>query len=108
MEEAGIMDTDKLPMLFDRYSFVLKWFDYFFLLAMLLFFAMKTYRKELFKPDVNTLLYGLIIIYVFTVGIVHTFDIGRFIFTIYPFLLMTTFMSWAYLCTCLRELNTKK
>ena len=63
---------------------------------MLLFFATIIYRGQLFAPNLVSLLYLLIFIYACTIAIVHTFDVDRFIVTIYPFNLVTTFMATTY------------
>ena len=63
---------------------------------MILFFTTRFCQGKGFELHFITLLYALIGIYVLTISIVHTFDIGRFIDTIYPFILITTFLAFLY------------
>ena len=54
-------------------------------------------KRELLKVDTVSILYLIIFIYVLTVSIVHTFDVNRFIATIYTFIMITTFMAIIYI-----------
>ena len=49
-------------------------------------------------------MYAFIFIYITTVAIVHTLDIERFVATIYPFILVVTFMSVACILSELKAL----
>ncbi len=64
---------------------------------MLLFFVVRAMKRELLQADTVSILYLIIFVYVLTVSIVHTFDVNRFISTIYPFILVTTFMAIIYI-----------
>ncbi len=89
-------ETGQLPLALGRSFWFYRWFDYLFIGSMIAFFAVRGWQRRLFKTEVVTLLYIFIFVYVLTVGIVHTFDIIRFIMTIYPFLLITTCMAMVY------------
>ena len=93
----GIIQFEQLPLLFGQNFFFYRWFDEIFIVAMLLFFLLKAMKRELLKVDTVSILYLIIFIYVLTVSIVHTFDVNRFIATIYPFILITTFMAIIYI-----------
>jgi hypothetical protein len=87
----------KLGFWENKLYFLTYTFDYVFLLSMVIFFAIRAYQRKLANAHIVGLLYLLIAVYVVTIGIVHTFDIVRFIDTIYPFLLVSTFMALAYI-----------
>jgi len=77
--------------------FVYRWFDWLFIMAMVLFMAARRQQRKIFAPNTLSLFYLIIFIYVITISIVHTFDVLRFTTTIYPFLWISTFMSAAYI-----------
>ena len=60
------------------------------------YFMIRAYKSRLFKINIITFFYIIIFIYVVTIAIVHTFDVNRFITTINPFILITTFMALVY------------
>jgi hypothetical protein len=99
IDKSDITYTEKSPIFFHDTFIFYRWFDHIYLLVMLLFFALLIYRGQFFKPNVVSLLYLLIFIYACTIAIVHTFDVDRFIVTIYPFNLVTTFMATAYIAS---------
>jgi hypothetical protein len=105
IDESGITFNERLPFLFHDTFIFYRWFDHIYLLIMLLFFATLIYRGQFFTLNIVSLLYVLIFIYACTIAIVHTFDVDRFIVTIYPFNLVTTFMAVVYIgAACLEKL----
>ena len=95
--KSGITYTEKLPFPFRDTFIFYRWFDHIYLLIMLFFFATLIYRGQCFEINAVSLFYLLIFIYSSTIAIVHTFDVDRFIVTVYPFNLVTTFMAATYL-----------
>ena len=93
----GVLRYEELPLLFDNGFFFYRWFDVIFIVTMLLFFVVRAMKRELLQADTVSILYLIIFVYVLTVSIVHTFDVNRFISTIYPFILVTTFMAIIYI-----------
>ena len=86
-----------MPLLFGQYFIFYRFFDLLFIVVMITFFAVRIYERRLFQLHIITVLHVLMAMYVLTVGIVHTFDIDRFITTIYPFILMIAMMSIVYI-----------
>jgi hypothetical protein len=91
------INFSQLPFQFNTNFAFYYYFDYIFLLAMILFFVVRIIEGKFFSWDLITLLYAYIAVYVITISIVHTFDIGRFVITIYPFLLLVTFFALTYI-----------
>ena len=108
LSKDDCINFSQLPFQF-KYTFAFYfYFDYIFLLTMIFFFAVRIYERKIFSWDMITLLYLSIAIYVITIAIVHTFDIDRFIRTIYPFLLSVTFFAFTYTANVLLTVITKR
>ena len=90
---TGVGRYEQLPFLFGGYYLFQGWFDKIFITALLLFIGILLYRRRLFSHKLILVFHLAIFIYVMTIAIVHTFDIERFIITIYPFLLIATSMT---------------
>ena len=97
IDKSGITYSEHLPYLFQDTFIFYRWFDHIYLVVMLLFFATLIYRGQFFASNEVSLLYLLIFVYACTIAIVHTFDVDRFIVTVYPFNLVATFMAATYL-----------
>ncbi len=90
-------DIDQQHLVFSWHFFFYRFFDEIFIIAMILFMTIRIIERKLFVLDVISLLYMIMFIYVLTIAIVHTFDIRRFIMTIYPFILITTCFAIGYI-----------
>lgn len=97
IEQFRTYDPEQLPMPFRRPFLFYRWFDYIFILAMLSFFAVRFYERKGLEIHIVGILYAVIALYASVIAVVHTFDINRFVTTIYPFLLVTTCMALAYI-----------
>jgi hypothetical protein len=97
LEQAGIRNVRDFPLLFKGGFEFFRWFDFIFLSIMVLNIFILIYKKELMQYNLIVLMYALIFLYALTIAIVHSFDINRFITTIYPFLLISTFMGVAHI-----------
>jgi hypothetical protein len=93
---AQVHNINRLPLIFTQRFWFYRFFSPLFLAVMLIFFAIRMYKRKLLQLHIISLIYLLIFIYVLTVAIVHTFDCTRFVITIYPFLLAGTCMATVY------------
>ncbi len=96
MEQSGVCITEQLPFVLPNTFWFFRWFDHIFLFVMCSFFIMQYINGRLFTLNLVALLYVCIFIYACTIAIVHTFDVDRFIVTVLPFNLVTTFMAMAF------------
>jgi len=95
MEQAGVTVNEKLPFVLTEMFWFFRWFDHIFLFVMCSFFITRYFTGRLKQLNLVGLFYLCIFIYACTIAIVHSFDIDRFIVTIFPFILVTTFMAMA-------------
>ena len=91
-----------------KHILITHWFDYLFFTTMFLFIAIKIFSKQLRKQNQLVLFYILILTYVFTIAIIHTLDISRFTYTIYPFGVITTFMATTIIGKTLTDFFSKQ
>jgi hypothetical protein len=108
-ESAGFTEARGLPLLITDRNFVYVYFDWLFFGGTLLFFLLRFLRGVLLKFHIAYFIHLVIFFYVLAVGTVHTFDIDRFVHTIFPLLLLCIFLEGQYILLCIyTKLNPVK